>query len=134
MIQILKILWSKYNALEWWKKALLFLPLLIAVILICFFTFWKPSDDSKKFEDNVKYTREQINKYVADKAKQDKALAKQDRELTNKQRILEKEIKCHEERAANITNDINVAAANNDLNQLRRIHRELNSRRKDSTP
>ena len=129
MIQILKILWNKYRALDWWKQVILALPLLIAVILVCFFMFWKPSNDGERFENSVDYTREQVNAHIADKTREDKELARQDKELADRQRVLEEEIEDYEKKATNVVDDINRAAANNDLDQLRRIHRQLNASR-----
>ena len=133
MIQTLKILWNKYRILEWWKKVLLFLPLLIAVIFVCSFTFWKPSFDSEQFENSVRHAKKQVNLRITNKIQQEQKLVKQDKELIKQQEILEEEIKSHEEKATNIVDAINLAAANNDLEHLRRIHKELNANRGDST-
>ena len=130
MIQILEILWSKFKVLDWWKKGLLFLPLLIVIVFVCLFTFWK-SSDSRKFEDTVNYAKKQVNTYVADKEKQDGILAEKDKELVEKQEVLEKEIKNHEKKASNVMGAINQAVNNNDPDELLRIHRQLNAGRRN---
>jgi len=129
MLQIVKTLWNKYKALAWWKQVLFALPFLAAIILICLFLFWKPSNDSKKFENAVEYAKNQVDIRIADKLEQDKVLAKKDKELAQTEEALKKEIQDHEKDAANIVNAINNATDTLDIEKLKRIHQRLNDAR-----
>ena len=124
-------LWNKYKALSWWKKVLLFLPLLIVIVLICLLLFWKPSNDGDRFESAVKYGKKQVDKRIAEREAQDKLLKKQDDALAKKQKQLEKEIKANEKEASKLIDRVDSAAANGDADELRSIISELNAASKN---
>ena len=129
MKQTLTDLWTRYKKLIWWKKALLALPLLVAIVAVIVFLFWKSSDGGK-LEDAVRYGKEQVDARVQDNVEQDKKLVAKDKKLAAQQAALRQDIQTHEQEAAKTNSDIVNAADDSDITALTRLHRELNSKQR----
>ncbi len=125
MIQFLKTTWNKYKTLAWWKKLLLFLPL-IALAVICLVLFFVRPINSDRLVEQVKYHKEQVDKQIAINDEKEDILKKQERVIAAKQKKIERKIISNQKQATKVIHDIDRAVKKNDLKELERLRQEIN--------
>ncbi len=124
MEQTLKNLWEKFKKLVWWKKILVFLPLIVALLALVFVVGCKKSLP----DSNVSYAKNLVDKQVEKNILKDKELADKDAEIAHQQEEIKHDIKVRTDEAVSTANSISDATG--DPTALLRLHRELNEKRK----
>jgi len=122
-----EIIWSKYRALELWKRILLVIPVIIAIVLTFFYFSLKQNDGlanqmfddySEQTDDTIKVTQEKINELL-----QEYETIEQEREN------IKEELKDNEKFANDIDTRIDSA---NSLDELEGIRQEIADRVNDN--
>lgn len=128
MIHLLKDNWNKYKELKAWKKALLFIPIVLLAVLCISFFFFKPKSYKDKYVDGVKHNKKQVDEQIAINKEEQARFERLDRELVRKQVAINKKLEENHERTKEINSDINDAVSNNNAAKLKRIHAKLNNK------
>lgn len=127
----MKTLWKNSN---WWQKILIviFIPLVLAGLGV--YTYIKLANgigDNKRFEKEIKANREKVNKEIKERINEIDKLENEMIVESAERTKIEKVIKRNEKEASSITERINNASANNDIDELKRIYKELRNKSKN---
>lgn len=126
MIQTIKELWNEWKELIWWKKVLLFIPLILLIIFIIFIPIRRNEDDINK--EILASNKKISNKAVDTLEQQDKKLEDKQKKIKQRRKELEKKVKNRDEETKSIIDEINDADDN--LSKLVDLHRRINTRKK----
>jgi len=126
----LKEVWIQYNSFPLWKKLLLILPFVVAIILGFVVFFLQPKDPDDKLDDAIKHNKDNVDQQIEKNLKRDKDLETEKEVAKNIYNDIQSEIKDNEEIAEKIINEINDAVTNNDADRIKRIHKGLVNRAK----
>jgi len=107
---ILENILNKFKTYPWWKKALLFVPFLLAVIVVALFVTNKDSVSNDKL---VSHSKGKTDKEIDDFAKSMKSLKKQRKEIAKKREEIRKELTDAKDDYISVANDIDNADSNN---------------------
>lgn len=91
MEQFLTKTWNNYKSLIWWKKVLLFLPIVLVGIGYLYFSFYK-IDTVDNYSNAIKEHEKIINKQIEKKLKKESEFAKAEKKIEKEQIEIKKEI------------------------------------------
>ena len=125
MMTFLEIVWSKFKTLHWGWKIVVVLPAIVAIILSIALLIGS-GGQANLFKTFLKKNKKQVDKRVKKALAEVKVLEKKEERFKKQQEDVEKEITAHENAANKVSNDIDSAVDNDDIDELNRIRRGLN--------
>lgn len=126
MLSFLKTTWNKYRALVWWKQLLLLLPL-IALAVICVALFFVRTNDGGKLTKHVEHHKKTVDEQLERNDKREDTLKKKEKEISAQQKKVADQITHNQDEAAQVIHNIDKAIQNNDLEELNRLRKRINS-------
>jgi len=127
MEQFLTKTWNNYKSLTWWKKVLLFLPILLVGIGYLYFSFYK-IDNVDNYSKAVASHKKIIDKQIEKKLKKESDLAKAEKKIEKEQIEIKKEIEKDTVYAKETITRIENASITHNIDEFKLIQSNLRNK------
>lgn len=127
MVQIIKTLWNKWEALKTWQQIALVIPFVLLTSGILMYML-SPIKSKRLDKEILKHNKKATEKHVETIVKEKEESAKKQKEYKEKRLEVAKKVKEKEDEAKKIIKKINDADDN--IAKLMGVHVSLNARNK----
>ena len=115
-------IWDKYSSLELWKRVLLIVPALVAIVLVAFYIFMQPKCSSRLEGALLEDLRQQSDEEFEESQDKIEELREEEDGLEYVRDVIKEELKDNGQIYDNI--DARISAADS-LEELERIRKDI---------